>query len=911
MNSPKVFVSLGFILIFSVILASCGGSSTPKPPAGPPTIQTVLLPQGAVNTPYFNGNGAVLSATGGTGAYTWSIASGNLPPGLTLNGTQGLISGTPTTLGNYPFTVQVTDAKGLSSTQSLSIYIEGVVSITPSALPTGAPGVAYTNPDGTPIQLIATGGLTPYTWCVVESSGPCDNGTAGALPPGLSLSSSGVISGTPITDGLPTTFTVQVADSETSPGKPAIGTSNFTITVMSIVTSSLPTGYINTAYTATLTVAGGLLPYSWTAMNLPPGLGLDPATCTGNKLPACTLKGTPTSGGVFAVMVQVKDKNQSVAAATLSLTIYNAPPLMVTTTTLPAGIVGLPYSTTLAASGGTPPYTWSLATGSLPAGLSLAPNSGVISGTPTIATTSSFTVQVTDSGSPSQMAPSGQLSIAINPPLTNGNLNGNYVFTFSGFSSGTPVMMAGSFVADGNGNITSGVLDYNDGTGELPNNNPTPQTIVPGAGSVYSINPNGLGTMTLTTNLTVFQFAVSIRSDGSGRLIQSDPANPQAYGSGAITGNTPLKQDETFPLCGKFVTLGFLGFDSTLVTRFAGAGQFQFDPTTCVDAENGVMDADDGGTVSSPTFTGAFNGLVNNTSRGITGLTLNPGGRHFYAFYLISSSDRKLNSLIWVSTDPASQPAALTLWSGLQQSSSALFGPNNWNNLALAGTAVAELNALDMNGAVDVSAGLFVGKGAQANNCQNKTYDAATFTYDQNQGGTDNLQQSSTGTYCVDKITGRVTLKGFTGGPLAVPPVFYMVRGNQAFVVGTDPAVTSGSLEQQTASPFSNSSIGGSYAGGTIAPITKDVTNAATWLLSDGSSGNPDGSGNINGTSNTSGTGGPGQQNFTYTYTVDNTGRTIVQNGGKTIGIAYVISPTKFVLLPTTDPNPALSILGQ
>jgi len=213
MNSPKVVVSLGFMVIFSVLLTSCGGGSTPKPPAGPPTIQTVLLPQGAVNTLYFNGNGAVLSATGGTGTYTWAISSGSLPPGLTLDPMQGVISGTPTTLGNYTFTVQVTDSKGLSSQQNLSIYIEGVVSITPAVLPTAAPGVAYTNPDGSAVQLMATGGLTPYMWCVVETSGACDSGTAGALPPGLSLSSSGIISGTPITDGIPTTFTVQVADS--------------------------------------------------------------------------------------------------------------------------------------------------------------------------------------------------------------------------------------------------------------------------------------------------------------------------------------------------------------------------------------------------------------------------------------------------------------------------------------------------------------------------------------------------------------------------------------------------------------------------------------------------------------------------------------------------------------------------
>ena len=899
MNSPKVVASLGLALILSVILTACGGGSTPKPPAGPPTIQTVLLPQGAVNAPYFNGNGAILSATGGTGAYTWSIASGSLPPGLTLNAAKGLISGTPTTLGNYPFTVQVTDAKGLSSTQPLSIYIEGVVSIIPAVLPTGAAAVPYTNSDSSPVQLVATGGLTPYTWCVVESSGTCDSGTAGALPPGLSLSSSGVISGTPTTDGTPTTFNVQVMDSETAPGKPAVGNSAFSITVMSIVTASLPAGYINVAYSATLTVAGGNPPYTWAASNLPTGLSLDPSSCTGNKLPTCSVKGTPTASGTFPVKVQVMDGEKlnpvPTATATLSLIIYNAPPLKVTTTTLPGGIVGIPYSATLAASGGTPPYTWSLATGSLPSGLSLDPNSGVISGTPTAASTSGFTVQVVDSSSPPQMANSGQLAIIINPPLGNANLKGNYAFTFNGYKNGMPVMMAGSFFADGNGNLTSGLLDYNDGTGELPNNNPTPQMIVPGAGSVYSITPNGLGTMTITTNITVFKLSVSIRGDGSGRMIQSDPTQPQDYGSGQIKSQTPT----AWPLCGSHVAMGFFGYDSSL-SRYAGAGEFQFDPSTCVDAENGVMDVDDNGKPVPTTFTGAFNQYDQNTGRGVTGFTLTPGGRHFYAFYLVSSSDHKKNELILVSTDPVSQPAALTLWYGLQQATP----PTGWDNSYLAGTAVTELNALDTNGAVDVTSGLFVGKGVAGNNCQGNKYDPATFNFDENQGGTSNLNQSSTGTYCVDKTTGRVTLTGFTGQFGQFPPVFYLVKGEQGFVVGTDPAVTSGYLEQQTGSPFSNSSIGGSYAGGTVTPITKDVTNAVTWLLADGS-------GNMNGTSNTSGTGGPGTQNFTYTYAVDNTGRTVVQQNGTTIGIAYVVSATKFVLLPTTDPSPALSIIGQ
>ena len=95
-----------------------------------------------------------------------------------------------------------------------------------------------------------------------------------------------------------------------------------------------------------------------------------------------------------------------------------APLLTVTTTSLPAGTVGATYTATVAASGGTTPYSWSIVNGSLPGGLTLNATSGVISGTPTAAATFNFTVQVSDAGDPVQTA-SKALSITVVPSLTS------------------------------------------------------------------------------------------------------------------------------------------------------------------------------------------------------------------------------------------------------------------------------------------------------------------------------------------------------------------------------------------------------------------------------------------------------------------------------------------------------------
>jgi subtilisin family serine protease len=166
------------------------------PPLPPPTITTSSLPDGTVGVAY----SATLQASGGTPAYTWSLESGTLPAGVSLNASTGAITGTPTASGTSSFTAKVTDGATQSDTQALSISVAPAPvpppTITTTTLPGGSVGVSYN------ATLQATGGTPPYTWSL----------DSGALPAGLTLNSStGVISGAPTTGGV-STFTAKVTD---------------------------------------------------------------------------------------------------------------------------------------------------------------------------------------------------------------------------------------------------------------------------------------------------------------------------------------------------------------------------------------------------------------------------------------------------------------------------------------------------------------------------------------------------------------------------------------------------------------------------------------------------------------------------------------------------------------------------
>jgi hypothetical protein len=359
------------------------------------TIETTSLPGGTTGVAYAQ----TILVGGGTQPYTWSIPSGQ-PSWLTLNASNGAISGTPTQTGTFPFIVKVTDSSSPPSTttQSLNIVVGTALTITTTSLPAATAGSSYSQ------ALGASGGTTPYTWTVYS----------GSPPAGLTLSSGGTISGTPTQTGT-FPFTVKVTDSSVPPQNATQSLNLAVNPALTITTTSLPAATAGTSYSQTLAATGGIPSYTWGlasgSLPLPNGLNLNSSSGV--------ISGTPATAGSSNFTVQATDSARNKASQALALTV-NAPATVTVTSAspLPGGTVGTAYSQTLTASGGSGTYTWAVTSGALPPGLSLNATSGSITGTPTSTTGSPFAfyVAATDgSGIKSQPV---SLSIAVSASAT-------------------------------------------------------------------------------------------------------------------------------------------------------------------------------------------------------------------------------------------------------------------------------------------------------------------------------------------------------------------------------------------------------------------------------------------------------------------------------------------------------------
>ncbi|MGH9757783.1 MAG: putative Ig domain-containing protein, partial [Candidatus Acidiferrales bacterium] len=421
--------------------------------------------------------------------------------------------------------------------------VEPAVTIPATTLPAATITVPYT------ATVNATGGLAPYTWTLAPGSNP--------LPAwarlGTSATNSVTITGTPNAVGT-TNFTLQITDSlGVTAISPALSLVVNAIPALQITTTTPlnPPAIAGTKYSLTFAATGGIAPYKWSVASgstLPPNLSITNAG---------VLSGTPTTAGNPGFSITVTDSENPAISSTSAFTLLIQPAgtLQITSpATLPNAIVNQTYSTTLQASGGTPPYTWSLQAGStLPAGLSLS-SGGIISGTPTVAgpPANGFTILVTDSANPPGTAQTA-FSLLVN---TQAALSGSYAFEFNGYQianvGGIPVNQrvtaAGSFVI-GIGSAITGIEDYNTGGGQ----NHTGQSF-----TGQFTEAGGRGTLTLnglTQGTTVYSFALD--STGTvGRLIETD-STTGARGSGefAKQGATTctdatLKGDYVFGLTG-------------------------------------------------------------------------------------------------------------------------------------------------------------------------------------------------------------------------------------------------------------------------------------------------------------------------------------------------------------------------
>ncbi len=450
----------------------------------PLQITTTSLPNGQLNTAYT----ATLTAIGGTTPYSWTLTSGTLPTGLTLNSTAGTVSGTPTvSVSNTALTFKLTDSSAPALTKSVNLTLtvsSAALVITTSSLPNGQAGVAYSD------TLAAIGGITPYTWSL----------TSGTLPTGLNLNAStGAITGTPSAVITNLALTFRVTDSSA----PALTDStNLTLTIapatLVISTTSLPIGQIGTAYSTALAATGGTTPYTWnlTSGTLPSGLTLNSSTGVVSGTPTVSVSSTPLT---FKVM----DTSIPAHAQTVNLTLTIAPAtLAISTTSLPNGQNGTAYSTTLLATGGTTPFTWTLTGGTLPTGLNLNASTGVIGGTPTSTVTNTpLTFKVTDSGSPAQ-SKTVNLALTISPAtlaiattsLPNGQNGTAYSATLAATGGTTPYTWT----------LTSGTLptglNLNASTGAITG---TPTVSVANTPLTFNLTDSSIPAQSKTVNLTL------------------------------------------------------------------------------------------------------------------------------------------------------------------------------------------------------------------------------------------------------------------------------------------------------------------------------------------------------------------------------------------------------------------------
>jgi hypothetical protein len=428
-----------------------------------PSITTTSLPGGALTVPYT----ATLAASGGLTPYTWTISSGSLPTGLSLDSGKGTISGTPAAAGIFNFTMQVADSgsPGQTATRDLSITISADANFTiwPA---TAVPGLVDGGPDssvelGVKFRADSNGYVKGVRFYKASTNTGTHSGnlwtSTGTLLATATFSSETVSGWQEVLFSSPVAITANTAylvsyhadNGHYSADVNYFATSGVDNPPLHAIADGVSGGngvyaygpaslfpnqtwnsanyWVDVVFSATppatlssiaVTPAGQTIQIGSTQQFTATGIYSDgstqnitsQATWVSSNAGVATISSAGLATAIDPGNTTISAALDSVSGGT-SLTVQPMP-LTITTTSLPSGALNVPYMATLAASGGLTPYTWSVSSGSLPSGLSLNSSTGAISGTPAAAGTFNFTMQVADSGSPGQTA-TRDLSITI------------------------------------------------------------------------------------------------------------------------------------------------------------------------------------------------------------------------------------------------------------------------------------------------------------------------------------------------------------------------------------------------------------------------------------------------------------------------------------------------------------------
>jgi hypothetical protein len=729
------------------------------------------------------------------------------------------------------------------------------------------------------------------TWSISPPSG------AGMLTNETSTSATYKAPATPPPSDLTVTIT---ATSVTDPSQSA--TTNITV----------PAIVVSLSATSTQVQAGGSSVITATVTNDPANQGVNQASWTLTQggaacSPGCgTLSNQTSSSATYnaPVALPMNSINLTITATSISDSrqtgniVITFEAIQISISPSPATVAedtSLQFTATVSFDPNNAGVTWTLTQGTPPApcspacGTISAPNSP--SGTPITysapsAVPSPNTVTLTATSVTDARQSSSSTVTVVNPDSA---LTGQYAFLFHGFddATGKQIAAAGSFTADGFGNITGGEEDINDPSGV--------HALVTFTGT-YIVGLDNRGTITLSNSLpgnVTYAFGLGSFNAGvaaKGRLIEFDDAS----GATGTRGSGFMRlQDPTAFLQSKITGLygfGISGQDST-GGRLASAGLFSADGAGNI--SGGTEDINDAGTVTnSVSFTGTYSApdATNGRATG-TVSTTSPAQTTHFSLYVVSASEA------FLMTTDAESTAGLQSGTVLSQASTP------YSNSSLNASSVfyeVGVNSASPTTQSDLGIGLFTANGTGG----------LTIVSDENDGGTITTNKTISGfTYSVAS-NGRVTI---TGGA-ATPPILYLVDNNKAFVLGANASVGSGFLEPQSGGPFTSFSLSGTFSFGVAPPaVTASTVSSGVATASNGcfrfffgfrcfhTLRVTQDSSASNGTLTSGATSSVG-------FTVSSNGRTTMNNA-----VIYIISPSKFVRIDeiTTDVAPTVSIFEK